>query len=60
MAGLCLTACDSGLESAPAGAVSEGEDAALEEAAKMLDAQRLPEGALPQVDPPPADTPEGT
>ena len=50
---LALAGCDSlAPESAPAGAVSEGEEAALEEAARMLDEQRLPEGALPDVDPP--------
>lgn len=34
------------------GGVSEGEARALEQAAKLLDEQRLPEGALPQTDPP--------
>ena len=48
-----LAGCDSASdEGTPPGAVSEGEAAALDEAAKMLDAQRLPEGALPDVDPP--------
>lgn len=58
-AGLSLAACDSFADdSAPAGAVSEGEAAALDEAAKMLDEQRLPEGALPDVDPPLPDETE--
>ena len=48
-----LSACDSAdADYAAPGAVSEGEEAALDEAAKMLDAQRLPQGALPDVDPP--------
>lgn len=56
LAGLCLSACDSaGDEAVPAGAVSEGEAAALDEAAKMLDEQRLPEGVLPDLDPPAPD-----
>lgn len=58
-AGLPLAACDSGpSDAAPPGAVSEGEAAALDEAAKMLDEQRLPEGVLPELDPPPAETSE--
>ena len=53
IAGLPLAACDSGPSDAAApGAVSEGEAAALDEAAKMLDEQRLPEGVLPELDPP--------
>ena len=41
--------------------MSEGEARALDEAAKMLDAQRLPEGALPDVDPPaPGARPDAT
>jgi len=51
-----LSACDSAdADYAAPGAVSEGEEAALDEAAKMLDAQRLPQGALPDVDPPAAE-----
>ncbi|MEM8726903.1 MAG: hypothetical protein AAGE86_15415 [Pseudomonadota bacterium] len=34
--------------------MSEGEARALEEAAEMLDAQRLPDEALPALDTPPA------
>lgn len=34
--------------------MSEGEARALEEAAEMLDAQRLPDEALPALDGPPA------
>lgn len=53
VAGLPLAACDSGPSgAAPPGAVSEGEEAALDEAARMLDGQRLPEGVLPEVEPP--------
>ncbi|MEM7688620.1 MAG: hypothetical protein AAF291_06335 [Pseudomonadota bacterium] len=53
-----LSACDDAAGDAnPPGAVSEGEAAALDEAAKMLDDQRLPQGALPDVDPP-APAPE--
>ena len=46
-----LAACGNPSAGAP-GAVSEGEAKALEEAAQMLDERRLPEGALPPVDPP--------
>ena len=46
-----LSACDSGNGASPS-ALSEGEEAALEEAAKMLDEKRLPEGAMPDVNPP--------
>ena len=53
-----LAGCDSASdEGTPPGAVSEGEAAALDEAAKMLDAQRLPEGALPDVESPDVDPP---
>ncbi|MEM6856956.1 MAG: hypothetical protein AAF559_03720 [Pseudomonadota bacterium] len=53
VAALAVSAC-SGENETPAGpgAVSEGEARALDEAAKMLDAQRLPEGALPDVEQP--------
>ena len=47
IAALLLSGCDNG--GAGAGAVSEGEARALDEAAKMLDEKRLPEGALPAV-----------
>ncbi|MEO0462769.1 MAG: hypothetical protein AAF127_06540 [Pseudomonadota bacterium] len=51
--GITLTACDSaGSGGGAAGGVTEGEARALDEAAKMLDEKRLPEGALPDVDPP--------
>ncbi len=43
--------------------MSEGEAKALDDAAEMLDARRLPEEALPPVEGPPADrqeTPELT
>jgi hypothetical protein len=53
---LSLAACNPSTGSAP-GAVSEGEAAALEEAAEMLDERRLPEGALPPIDGPPIDGP---
>ncbi|MEM6585703.1 MAG: hypothetical protein AAF692_08095 [Pseudomonadota bacterium] len=54
LAGLSLAACSGDTpETSPAGAVSEGEAAALDEAAKMLDEQRLPEGVLPDLDAPP-------
>ncbi|MEP3422379.1 MAG: hypothetical protein ABJN35_11635 [Erythrobacter sp.] len=44
-----LSACNPSSGGAP-GAVSEGEAAALEEAAEMLDERQLPEGALPPID----------
>jgi hypothetical protein len=40
----------------PAGAVSEGEAAALDQAARMLDEQRVPRGALPDPEPAPRET----
>ena len=46
---LWLSACNGNADKSP---VSEGEAAALDEAAKMLDEKRLPEGALPEIDPP--------
>lgn len=51
-AALAVSACsgEADRQAAP-GAISEGEARALDEAAKMLDAQRLPEGALPDVEP---------
>lgn len=59
-AALAVSAC-SGEADTPAGpgAVSEGEARALDEAAKMLDAQRLPEGAFHAVEPPQVE-PSGT
>ena len=57
--GLSLSACnDSGGGTGPGG-VSEGEAQALEEAAEMLDARRLPEGTLPTVATPPANADTG-
>lgn len=50
-ASLALWACDGSDASAP-GAVSKGEAEALEEAAEMLDEQRLPDGALPDLEAP--------
>jgi hypothetical protein len=55
---LTLAACEGEVETAP-GAVSEGEAAALEKAAEMLDETRMPEGALPDIEPP-ADTTSAT
>ena len=57
LAALSLSACDAGAgDEVGPGPVSEGEARALDEAAKMLDEKRLPQGALPDVDPPaPAD-----
>lgn len=53
LAALSLSACDDGGGTeVGAGAVSEGEARALDEAAQMLDEKRLPQGALPDVDPP--------
>lgn len=59
---LLLAACDSGGGDG-AGAVSEGEARALDEAAEMLEERRLPEGALPPVvvdegEPPASETEE--
>lgn len=45
---LLLCACDNA-GSDGAGAVSEGEARALDEAAEMLEERRLPEGAIPPV-----------
>ena len=52
--GLTLTACNDSGGTGPGG-VSEGEAQALDEAAEMLDARRLPEGTLPTVATPPSD-----
>ena len=55
---VALAACNgSGGNASP---VSEGEAAALDEAAKMLDEKRLPEGALPEFDAPEVDAPAPT
>ncbi|MDJ0642458.1 MAG: hypothetical protein QNJ15_06555 [Erythrobacter sp.] len=53
---LSLVACEETGGSGPGG-VSEGEARALDEAAEMLDARRLPEEALPPLDGPPAEPP---
>ena len=45
--GLILSACDGSGGADGPGAVSVDEARALDEAAKMLDERRLPEGALP-------------
>ena len=52
---LLLAACDSGMGGTGPGAVSEGEAAALDDAAEMLEERRLPEGALPPLDAPTAE-----
>lgn len=49
---LGLAACDSGGTTSGPGAVSEGEAAALDEAAEMLEERRLPEGVLPPLEAP--------
>ncbi len=53
-AALAVSACGGGTAddagNAP-GAISEGEADALDKAASMLDEKRLPEGALPEIDP---------
>ncbi|MEP3051899.1 MAG: hypothetical protein ABJP48_04060 [Erythrobacter sp.] len=48
--------CNDNPDTGP-GAVSEGEAAALDEAAEMLDARQLPPEAIPEVDAPIAPTP---
>lgn len=48
---MLLTACNPSSGSSAPGAVSEGEAAALEDAAEMLDERQLPEGALPVIGP---------
>ena len=57
LAALCpvalLAACGSGSERGPGG-VSEGEAAALDEGAEMLDKQQIPEGAIPPIEAPTA------
>ncbi len=44
-----LSACGDGDNEPGPGGVSEGEAAALDEAAEIIEARRLPEEALPQV-----------
>ena len=50
---LLVAACGSGSERGPGG-VSEGEAAALDEGAEMLDKQQIPEGAIPPIEAPKA------
>ncbi|KPP94844.1 hypothetical protein [Erythrobacter sp. HL-111] len=50
-----LAGCDGEAGEPPAG-VSEGEAQALEDAAEMLEAERLPEGVLPETAPPPGES----
>ncbi|MEM1196047.1 MAG: hypothetical protein AAGH57_08090 [Pseudomonadota bacterium] len=59
LAAMALSACDASAQGeAGPGAISEGEERALNEAAKMLDEQRLPQGALPEVNQPGMDPPQ--
>ncbi len=51
---VALAACDGSPAQDNPGAVSEGEAKALEDAADMLDEQRLPDGVLPVIEPPQA------
>ena len=48
---LLLAACGAGDNDPGPGGVTVGEARALDEAAEMLDAQRLPDGALPSETP---------
>lgn len=48
---LLLAACGAGDNDPGPGGVTVGEARALDEAAEMLDAQRLPEGTLPSETP---------
>jgi len=52
-----LTACSGDAGGPPTG-VSEGEAQALEQAAEMLEAERLPEGVVPGTQAPEAAGPE--
>lgn len=45
--GAALMACSCNSSDAGESPISEGEAAALDEAAKMLDEKRLPEGVIP-------------
>ena len=64
---LLLTACSSGDEGRTAGGVSQAEAAALDDAAELLDQQRLPADTVPAAQPvapasapaKPATTPAG-
>lgn len=55
---LLLTACSSGDEGRTAGGVSQAEAAALDDAAQMLDQQRLPASAAPAAQPVPVAKPD--
>ena len=54
---LLLTACSSGDEGRTAGGVSQAEAAALDDAAELLDQQRLPADAVPAAQLVPAQAP---
>ena len=54
---LLLSACSSGDEGRTGGGVSQAEAAALDDAAEMLDQQRLPADAVPAAQPVPAAKP---
>lgn len=54
-----LSACSGSEEAEPIGAVTQSEAEALDDAAEMIEARRLPEGALPAANAP-ADPPAGT
>lgn len=56
---LSLGACDGPAPDSAPGAVSEGEAKALEDAADMLDEQRLPDGVLPVIETPRSTEPTG-
>ncbi|MDJ0978284.1 MAG: hypothetical protein QNI87_07090 [Erythrobacter sp.] len=61
IAALPLAACSGGEQAGKGpGAISEGEKQALDKAAEMLDAQRLPDDALPPLGPAEGETPEQT
>ena len=47
---LALSACSGSEETEPIGAVTQSEAEALDDAAEMIEARRLPEGALPAED----------
>lgn len=56
---LSLSACDGPSPDSAPGAVSEGEAKALEDAADMLDEQRLPDGVIPVIETPSSTEPTG-
>ena len=59
-AALLLAGCGPNDNDPGPGGVTVGEARALDEAAEMLDEQRLPEGALPELTPSPSPTAEAT